>query len=248
MTTREEWEARAKDALEAQVRNDWFTNEYHVEVKEVRLQGSYPHTQVAFIFLQASRDDCLFGFNWGPFWEDLESYARARHLSWDEVDPATGFFNVVYANFAEALGDTPTECEPGAITWLSEDLETAAAAARRVNWSVFVPSSSLVDAEPTRVVYEPRTKLHPELLYLTYALAEHGGAVLEIYESADALRVPQDANWDTHNSESGPVDVAAANAHSYARVGLGETHLLLRAPLSVEAVAKVASSLRLIRV
>ena len=79
-----------------------------LEVEAVRLEGSFPETEVVILFRDKERPKCTFGFRWGSLWE------------WVAKDPQTPetLAHIVWANFEEATLDLPECHDDEALTWI----------------------------------------------------------------------------------------------------------------------------------
>lgn len=78
--------------------------------------GSYPDTEVVFIFHDSRRPDCLFGFRWGTFWEWIVGEDHVREHG---AETPRSLAVVILVNFDEARElHLPRQCDPAAINWI----------------------------------------------------------------------------------------------------------------------------------
>ena len=128
---RSKWERELRDALATYPEYDATALPPQYVLEDVVLEDSYPDTTLSLVFRDTTRPQCLFGYRYGTFWDEVEHRAGSRRQGWIEEQPAA-YASLVWVSFGEALLDVPVTCEPTRITWIVEALDSLEAAARRV--------------------------------------------------------------------------------------------------------------------
>ncbi len=102
------YEERVIDQVRRELANEAISG---LQVRDLRLEGSYPGTRLILTFEHADRPGCTFGYKW-PVWSaDPEEHA-------DPYFPAMGFIiNLREELEAPDLG-LPAECSPDTVTWI----------------------------------------------------------------------------------------------------------------------------------
>lgn len=110
------WEQRLRDELERCVFNSDAEHQgtgLHLIPEAVRLEGSYPDTEVVILFRERRRPECLLGYRWRKFWDWVEG---EEYVSKHGPETPESMAIVIWANWEEA--EVPETCVPGEITWI----------------------------------------------------------------------------------------------------------------------------------
>jgi hypothetical protein len=123
VSDRDEYERELLDAMRAYLAPDRALPDRRtsgaVTTDEVRLDGSYPATELVVVLRDSARPDCRFGLR-ARIWTDD---GRPRGELHQFASPAE-FAMILNTHLEEevmAYPGLPDECEPGAVTWIGID-------------------------------------------------------------------------------------------------------------------------------
>lgn len=112
-----EWEEQLRQELNATLASPYNSKlRPGLKVNEIRLVGSYPDTEVVFLFRDKRRPECRFGFCWGTFWDWVEGEEYSRKHG---AETPRSLETIIWTNFDEARDlHLPKQCLSTTITWI----------------------------------------------------------------------------------------------------------------------------------
>jgi tetratricopeptide (TPR) repeat protein len=196
-----------------------------VVYEQVRLQGSFPETQVAVIFRCPGREGCRYGWR-SALWDTAASRARSEPVQRE-------FLEYLDVYLQEDIGTAlPQACDADeeGITWLGSQPVSLAEAARRVPYPVLVPTRA--PSEHVQCHYQRSRRGQGTGVSILYR-SDGGELVLALHEALRPERWLQDAEWKSETIDGVLVEVldpCEQSAQAWAggwrvRRQIGHTHV-----------------------
>lgn len=235
------WERRMKDEFEALLTDPNTSLPPGFTLEALNVEGSFPDITVTILVRDLARPECLFGYKYGAFWDEVESEAASREERM-AADPASGPA-YLWVSLREALLDIPQTCESGGITWIEEQIDGIGAAAERVQWTLWLPAWLPPGSHLDSVTYRPETPRRPEAVHIGYKHPLLNTQDTGVIESNRALLNLNEVDFDVYGRDETSVYVRRDNVIWRAWTVRGVTQIWFLTLLDKETVVRMADSL-----